>query len=59
MDGHAGGGPGELPGLPPVGPVAEELVTESLDYDGGRRVVPSPLAPHYLHRGRRLPCCAA
>jgi enterochelin esterase-like enzyme len=36
MDGHtAGGGPEEPPG---AGPVAGELVTETLGYDGGRRV---------------------
>jgi enterochelin esterase-like enzyme len=39
MDGHrAGGGPEGLPGSPRAGPVAGELVTETLGYDGGRPV---------------------
>ena len=39
MDGHiADGGPGAVPGAPRAGPIAGELVTETLDYDGGRQV---------------------
>ena len=32
------GGPGALPQSPRAGPAAGELVTETLDYDGGRHV---------------------
>jgi enterochelin esterase-like enzyme len=40
MDGDiaGGGGPGALPGSPRADPTAGELVTETLDYDGGRPV---------------------
>jgi enterochelin esterase-like enzyme len=40
MDGHVadGGGRGEPPRSPGTGPVAGELVTETLGYDGGRQV---------------------
>ena len=40
MDGHiaGGGSPLATPGSPRAGPAAGELVTETLDYDGGRQV---------------------
>jgi pimeloyl-ACP methyl ester carboxylesterase len=39
MDGRtAGGGPVALPEPPRADPIAGELVTETFDYDGGRRV---------------------
>src|SRR6185437_295151 len=40
MDGHiaGGGGPEAMPGSPRADPAAGELVTETLDYDGGRQV---------------------
>jgi pimeloyl-ACP methyl ester carboxylesterase len=39
MDGHiAGGGPEAPPGSPRADPIAGELVTGTLDYDGGRQV---------------------
>ena len=41
MDDHTAdgaGGPGALPESPRADPAAGELVTETLDYDGGRQV---------------------
>ena len=51
------GGPEPPPEPPRADPIAGELVTETLDYDGGRRVtVYVPPDPPGLRRGRSW-CC--
>jgi enterochelin esterase-like enzyme len=54
------GGPGARPGSPRAAPAAGELVTETLDYDGGRQVtvyVPPdpPQAVVFAGDGQRVP----